>query len=102
MLSVKVLGDWCTLDTINGYYRLDDLWKESGKPEGLDPVSFSRDHGPHEIYSIRRNKYVWATQAKVYEYAAFLDEEFKALWEEAKDLRDVSLLRNVATGVIHK
>ena len=42
------------------------------------------------------------TQAKVYEYAAFLDEEFKALWEEAKDLRDVSLLRNVATGVIHK
>lgn len=102
MISVNVLGEWIQLDTLNGYYRLEDLFKEVGSPEGKDPVVFANECGPHAAYTIQRKKYVWASQAKVYGYAAFLDPKFDETMRNALETGDLTLARTIATGVQHK
>ena len=95
MLSILVKDDWHELDTLNGYYRLDDLWKGVGSPEGLDPRTFVEATKPHTLYTIQIRKHVWSGQAKLYEYAAFLDPAFKAILETY----DLELFKTVTTGV---
>jgi len=102
VISVKVLGEWHTLDTLNGMYRLDDLHAAVGKPEDMGPRSFVRAKQPHAPYSIQvKQKYIWANQSKVYGYAAYLDPAFDAVMQEVL-AGDKSLAKTIATGVQHK
>ena len=102
MISVKINKEWHELDTLNGYYKLEDLFKSVGSPEGKDPKTFINECGPHSAYSIQRKKHVWASQSKVYAYAGFLDKEFKAVMDEVLLTGDTELASTVATGVKHK
>ena len=106
MISIKVLNDWHTLDTINGYYKLNDLFKLVGSPEGFDPETFVRTQGPHSDYSIQRKKHIWATRLKLYSYAAFLDEEFNETMLLIADTINtdiaLTLALSISTGVQHK
>lgn len=102
MIDVNVLSEWHRLDTLNGYYRLDDLFKGVGKPEGKTPRDFLREACTPEDKSIRVNKYVWGNQNQAYAYAAYLCDDFRAHMEEALDLKDVRIMRKFATGVMHK
>lgn len=102
MISINVMGDWHTLDTLNGYYRLEDLFKAVGSPEGKEPIVFANERGPHAAYTIQRKKYVWANQDKVYGYAAFLDPKFDEIMQEVLETGDLALARTIATGVQHK
>ena len=93
MIRLKFLGEEHLLDNINGYYRLEDL-------KGLDPKRFMREEGPHTPYSLQFRKYVWANQAKVYQYCAWADPEFKKSMDEALSTGNIEL--SPASGVIHK
>lgn len=102
MISVKVLQEWHELDTLNGYYCLRDLFRAVGSPADKSPDDFVRLCAPHKPYTIRINKTVWASQIKVYEYAAFLDPHFDAVMKEYLVTKDVAIARTIATGVTHK
>lgn len=102
MIEVKVNNEWHELDTLNGYYRLEDLFKSAGSPEGKDPRDFINECGPHSAYSIQRKKHVWASQSKVYAYAGFLDEEFQKIMDEVLTSGNIELASTIATGVMHK
>lgn len=102
MIKINVAGDWATLDTLNGYYCLEDLWAAYGKPEGFDPRTFLRTCGPHRRYTMQSRRKVWCSQAKVYQYAAWVDPKFNAIMAEALETKDVELAKQIATGVIHK
>lgn len=103
MISICLQGVWHELDTLNGCYRLDDLFRAAGKPEGRDPRAFVEHLKPHKLGTIQvRNKYVWSNQAKVYQYAAWLDVDFKdTLVEVLKDypVLNLELAKTIATGV---
>jgi predicted carbohydrate-binding protein with CBM5 and CBM33 domain len=105
MISLNVLGDWHTLDTLNGYYRLVDLFNAVGKPAGKSPENFVREVKHPVQYSIQVKKHVWANQDRLYAYAAYIDPAFadvmnRVLTEPAASRR--ALARTIATGVIHK
>ena len=102
MINVKVLGEWHELDTINGYYKLDDLYRGVGSPEGQSPLSYVRGNAPHAAYSIQMKKSTWANQVKTYAYAAYLDPEFARISREVLASGDVELAKTIATGVLHK
>lgn len=92
MIKVRFLGEWHTLATLNGYYRLEDL-------KGPSPADFLATQGPHTMYTIQCKRFIWASQPKVYQYCAWADPEFKAAMEAALESGDMSLAP--ATGVIH-
>lgn len=103
MISVKVLNEWHELDTLNGFYRLEDLFWLTGRPEGLDPRAFLRSGKRYGSNDIQVNKYTWVKQHVVYGYAAYLDPEFKAVLDQILDADDrAALARTVATGVKHR
>lgn len=93
MIKVTFQGEEHILETINGYYRLEDL-------SGPDPKIFMRTQGAHRPYSIQFRKDVWVSQAKVYQYCAWADPVFKAAMDAALEAGDARLA--LATGVIHK
>lgn len=116
MIKVKVLNNEHELDTLNGYYRLNDLWKLSGSIEGLDPVGWMQGHGPHSQYSVqlrtvkRAGKVVsvniWGNQSKLMEYSAFICPEFKnrfvnalTFQEYGDEARAFQEIRSVMSGV---
>ena len=95
MIRVKFLGEWHELDTLNGYYRLEDL----GGPEPRDFVKATK---PHRKYTVQCRRHVWVSQVKVYQYCCWADPEFAKVWHAAEEAMDADLARQVATGVIHK
>lgn len=91
MIKVKLLDEWHTIDTLNGYYCLEDVWKAAGKPEDFRTQEFVKRNGPHRDYSIQRvGPRIWGCQSKVYQYCGWLCPEFKAD------------MKSHATGVIHE
>ena len=91
MINVKLNGDWHTLDTLNGYYRLDDAWLAAGKPEEFTPKEFIKRNGPHRQYSMQRvGSKIWGSQVKVYQYCSWMCPKFREDPEGS------------ATGVQHK
>lgn len=102
MIQLKINGEWDTFETLNGYYSLQDVWKAYGMDSAKDPKIFMRTQGPHLTYSVQFRKYVWVSQAKVYQYCAWADPEFNALMEEALDFNDYKMATAIATGIIHK
>lgn len=97
MVSVKVLGEWHTLDTLNGLYCLQDLHTLSGSPQGKSPEDYLKS-SPASANTIQRRARLWGSQGNVYGYASFIDPEFKA----AMDTLDIDIMKGYATGVIHK
>lgn len=102
MIKIKVQGVWVTLDTLNGYYRLEDLWAAHGKPASFSPRNFMRSQGPHRAYSLQFRKYVWGSQSKLYQYAAWICPQFSDIMHEALEAGDAGIARQIVTGVIHK
>lgn len=102
MISVKVKDEWCTLDTLNGYYRLDDLWSSVGNPMDKTPRTFALSK-MHKMDSIQftKNK-TWGNQVKLYEYCSYIDNVFKQIMHEACTTKDLDLALTIATGVLHK
>lgn len=91
------------MDTLNGYYRLDDLFRAVGSPEGRSPRDFVESTKPHTLGTLQvRNKYVWSNQAKVYQYAAFLDKTFSGTLSKVLEdypKLDLKLAKTIVTGV---
>lgn len=102
MIEVKVFGEFHPLDTLNGYYRLDDLYTQVGRPKGLSPREFVGSK-LHKMYSVMltRTK-TWGNQVKVYEYAAFLDPKFLEVMTQAVSLKSRELALQISTPVMHK
>ena len=79
MINVKLNGEWDTLDTLNGYYCLNDAWLAAGKPEEFTPIEFFKGQGPHREGSVQLiGPKVWASQVKVYQYCSWMSPEFRA------------------------
>ena len=76
MLKLEFLGDEVELDSLNGYYRLNDLG-------GPDPRVFMNTQGPHTPYSIQLKRHVWCNMPKVIQYCSWADPVFKEKTELA-------------------
>lgn len=104
MIDVKVCGEEIELDTLNGYYCLDDIFKMIGKPDGKSPrYWFSQldQRPPHGSIAFTRTK-TWANQIKVYSYCAWLCENFNDVMHKVKDTGDKALALTISTSIIHK
>lgn len=103
MIDVKVLNEWIELDTLNGYYCLDDIYKSIGSPEDRSPRAWFKNLGGVPLYSMGfTTTKTWANQVHVYKYCAWLCPNFKAKMEEFLASKDITVALAISTGVMHK